>query len=113
MVLTLLGASASSMAGFQQLITQFGPMLLIMVLLVVVMILPQRRQQKKVKQMMSSLKEGDCVRTIGGFYGKIVQVKEDVIMLEIGPDKVRMPITKGAIATVENNDVVNESSVSK
>lgn len=111
MVMTLLGASASSMEGFQQLVTQFGPMLLIMVLLVVVMILPQRRQQKKVKEMMSALKEGDCIRTIGGFYGKIVQVKEDVVMLEFGPDKVRMPVIKSAIATVENTDIENEGKV--
>ena len=63
------------------------PILMIVVLLVV-MIIPQRRRDKKVKDMLSSLKQGDRVRTIGGIYGTISSIKDDVIVLSVGPDKV-------------------------
>ncbi len=82
-----------------------NPSLLIVVLMVVmfaVMIIPQRRREKKVKDMLSALKPGDRVRTIGGIYGTIGSIKDDVVTLVVGPDKVRLVFARGAISTVEN-----------
>ena len=82
------------------------PIVMIVVLLVV-MIIPQRRRDKKVKDMLSSLKQGDRVRTIGGIYGTISSVKDDVIVLSVGPDKVKLVFARGAISQVEDAGVEN------
>ena len=81
--------------------------LLMIVVLIVVMIVPQRRRDKKVKEMLNALKPGDRVRTIGGIYGTISSVKDDVIVLTVGPDKVKLVFARGAISQVEETGVEN------
>ena len=82
------------------------PIALILVL-IVVMIVPQRRRDKKVKDMLGALKPGDRVRTIGGVYGTISSIKDDVIVLAVGPDKVKLVFARGAISQVEDAGVEN------
>ena len=88
------------------LMTLLLPLLMVVVLLVV-MIIPQRRRDKKVKDMLGSLKQGDRVRTIGGIYGTISSIKDDVIVLSVGPDKVKLVFARGAISQVEDAGVEN------
>ena len=83
------------------------PLILIMVVLMAVMIIPQRRRDKKVKEMLASIRPGDRVRTIGGIYGTISSVKEDVIVLTVGPDKIKLVFARGAISQVEEQGVEN------
>ena len=92
--------------GSSSILTMLLPLLMVVVLLVV-MIIPQRRRDKKVKDMLSSLKQGDRVRTIGGIYGTISSVKDDVIVLSVGPDKVKLVFARGAISQVEDAGVEN------
>jgi preprotein translocase subunit YajC len=77
----------------------------IFVVFILLMIIPQRKRKKQQQQLMDSLKPGKMIKTIGGMYGKIVAVKEDLVTIEALPDKVRLVYTKGAIATVEDSDV--------
>ena len=72
------------------------------------LIRPQQKQQKKVNEMLNNLKVGDRVKTIGGLYGRIVKIKDDVVVLEVGANKVEMPFSRKAIGTVEDADVENE-----
>lgn len=81
------------------------PLLAIVVLMIVMTIIPQRKRDKQVKEMMDNLKKGDVVRTIGGLHGRIVTLKEDVVVLETGPDKVKLVFSRSAIATVGDADV--------
>lgn len=76
-----------------------------------VMIIPQRKREKKVKAMLEGIKEGDRIRTIGGFYGRVCNVKEDIITFECGPDKVKLSLAKNAVATVDNTEVENEGGI--
>ncbi len=85
-------------------------MIILMVVMFAVMIIPQRRRDKKVKDMLNALKPGDRVRTIGGIYGTIGSIKDDVVTLIVGPDKVRLVFTRGAISTVENVAAENTMS---
>ncbi len=85
--------------------------ILLIVIFVVLIIVPNRRRDKKFKDMLASLKVGDNIKTIGGIYGKIVNIKEDLITIETGPDKTKLLMAKSAIGTVESNDV--ESDVAK
>ena len=98
--------TGSCLGGGNSIWMMLMPLLMIVVLLVV-MIIPQRRRDKKVKDMLSSLKQGDRVRTIGGIYGTISSVKDDVIVLSVGPDKVKLVFARGAISQVEDAGVEN------
>ena len=103
----LQGASESAEGcGGGNMMTLLLPLLMVVVLLVV-MIIPQRRRDKKVKDMLGSLKTGDRVRTIGGIYGTISSIKDDVIVLSVGPDKVKLVFARGAISQVEDMGVEN------
>ena len=77
----------------------------IFVVFILLMIIPQRRRKKQMQQLMDSLKPGKMIKTIGGMYGKIVAVKEDLVPIEALPDKVRLVYTKGAIASVEDSEL--------
>lgn len=80
-------------------------MLVVMVGLFFAMSIPQRKREKKVKEMLDSLKPGDRVRTIGGIYGTVTSIKEDVVTVSVGPDKIRLVFARGAIATIEDAPV--------
>lgn len=61
---------------------------------------PQKKKDTKIKEMRSSLKVGDDVITIGGIYGKVLIVKEDIITLEVGSTKTRLDVTRWAIGSI-------------
>lgn len=63
---------------------------------------PQQKKEKEVRNMREALRVGDEVITIGGIYGKIVKVKEDIITIEVGSNKTRFDITKWAVGSVVN-----------
>lgn len=71
---------------------------------------PQKKKEKEVKEMRSSLRTGDDIITIGGIYGKVLKVKEDIITIEVGNAKTRLDVTKWAIGSVVNK---NESKNTK
>ena len=80
-------------------------MLVMIVVLFFVMSIPQRKRDKKMKEMLASVKQGDRVRTIGGIYGTVTNIKDDVVTISVGPDKVRLVFARGAIATIEDAPV--------
>ncbi len=94
-------APAGGMNTWVMLLVMLG----LMIVLFVVMSIPQRKREKKVKEMLNALKPGDRVRTIGGIYGTVTSVKDDVITLSVGPDKARLVFARGAIATIEDAPV--------
>ena len=100
--------SSSFTSGLSSFFSSYGLLIVLMVAMFAIMIIPQRRRDKKVKDMLSSLKAGDRVRTIGGIYGTIASIKEDTVMLLVGPDKVKLVFARGAIAQVEDAGVENE-----
>lgn len=83
-------------------ILSFLPILAVFVVLILVMYLPQRKQQKKTKEMLSNMKKGDRVRTIGGIFGTIVDINDEVVTVQVGPDKARLVFSRGAIAQVDS-----------
>ena len=99
--------AGSGLTGF---FTNNGSMIIIILMMVVlfaVMIIPQRRRDKKIKSMLAAVKVGDRVRTIGGIYGTVTSIKEDIITVSVGPDKARLVFARGAIANVEDSPVEN------
>lgn len=62
-----------------------GMLIIMMIVLLLVMIIPQRKRDKKIKDMLASIKVGDRVRTIGGIYGTVTNIKDDIITISVGP----------------------------
>lgn len=66
------------------------------------MIRPQKKEQKKTAAMLSALAVGDCILTTSGFYGIIIDIQEDTVIVEFGNNKnCRIPMAKSAISQVE------------
>lgn len=63
----------------------------------VFMIMPRKKQEKKHNDMVSELKRGDAVTTIGGIKGEVAKVKEDSIVVRVA-DGVEIEFVKRAIA---------------
>jgi len=99
--------SADAVSGISGFFSNGGLLIILMIGLFAIMIIPQRKREKKVKDMLAALKPGDRVRTIGGIYGTISSIKDDIVTLSVGPDKVRIVFARGAIANVENVAVEN------
>ena len=66
------------------------------------MIRPQQKEAKKKNAMLAELAVGDTVLTTSGFYGVIIDIADDTIIVEFGSNKnCRIPMQKGAIVEVE------------
>ncbi len=61
------------------------------------MIRPQKKKQKEEEKMRNNLQPGDEIMTIGGFYGKVISVKEDSVVIESVVDRSKQKITRNAI----------------
>ena len=63
---------------------------------------PQKKEQKRVAAMLSALEAGDCVLTSSGFYGVVIDINDDTVIVEFGNNKnCRIPMEKSAISRVE------------
>ncbi|MCR5012706.1 MAG: preprotein translocase subunit YajC [Lachnospiraceae bacterium] len=66
------------------------------------MIRPQRKEQKKMQEMLQEMEVGDVVVTTSGFYGVLIDITEEDVIVEFGSNKnCRIPMRKSAIAQVE------------
>ena len=66
------------------------------------MIRPQKKEQKKLQAMLNDLAVGDAVVTTSGFYGVVIDITDDDVIVEFGNNKnCRIPMRKEAIAQVE------------
>jgi preprotein translocase subunit YajC len=74
----------------------FLPLLLIVVVFYFFMIRPQMKRQKETRLFRESLAKGDKVVTTGGIYGKITEIKETTIILEIAKD-IQIKVDKNGI----------------
>ena len=63
---------------------------------------PQKKEQQKKTSMLSELAVGDTVLTTSGFYGTVIDIDEDTVIVEFGSNKnCRIPMQKSAISAVE------------
>ena len=66
------------------------------------MLRPQKKEQKRVQSMLSEMAIGDTVLTTSGFYGVIIDITDEDVIVEFGSNKnCRIPMQKAAIADVE------------
>ena len=67
-----------------------------------IFIRPERKEQKRAEAMISEMEGGDTVLTTSGFYGVIIDISDDDIIVEFGSNRnCRIPMQKAAVAQVE------------
>lgn len=72
------------------------------------MIRPQRKKDKKVKDMLSALKVGDRICTIGGIYGTVTKLRDDTLTIVVGTQKSEMVMARWAVRSVEDAATEND-----
>ncbi|MFI3237253.1 MAG: preprotein translocase subunit YajC [Lachnospiraceae bacterium] len=66
---------------------------------------PQKKEQKRMSAMIAAVEIGDYVLTNSGFYGSIIDITEDTVIVEFGNNRnCRIPMKKSAIAQIEKAD---------
>ena len=75
-----------------------------------VILRPQKKEQKKMDAMVAALEIGDSVLTTSGFYGVVIDVMDEVVIVEFGSNKnCRIPMKKTAIVEVEKPGSAQET----
>ena len=77
---------------------QLVPMLIVFVVFYLVLLLPEKKRKKQYMQMLDNLQVNDEIMTRGGIIGKIISIDGENMVLESGPDRARLKMTKNAIA---------------
>ncbi|MCE5342891.1 MAG: preprotein translocase subunit YajC [Eubacteriales bacterium] len=103
------GTTTTAASG--DILTLVVPMVLMFAVFYFLLIRPQRKKDKKVKDMLSALKVGDRISTIGGIFGTITAIKDDSMELTVGKDNVKLIMARWAIRQVENGPVENDAQV--
>ncbi len=110
MNLFLTGDAAATTAEATQGGGMFGGSIWVTVIYIVVIVgffyfmlyRPQQKEKKKFNAMMSSMEVGDIVVTTSGFYGVLIDITEEDVIVEFGNNKnCRIPMKKAAIAQIE------------
>ena len=85
-----------------------GPMFWVVYIVIIfafmylVILRPQNKQKKQQEELMASMAVGDTCLTTSGFYGTIIDITDDVVIVEFGSNKnCRIPMQKTAIVQVE------------
>lgn len=104
------GASAGSTA---QLLTTFVPFGLVILIFYFLIIRPQNKKQKETERMLSSVKKGDKVVTIGGVHGVVQSVKEGGTVVVKVDENCKMEFSRSAIASVVVDKVEKAEKPSK
>lgn len=94
------GAAAASTGGLLTTIVLYVVVLGAMMYFMAIR--PQKKQQQRHDELMSALENGDYILTSSGFYGTVIDITDDTVIVEFGNNKnCRIPMKKDAIIEVE------------
>ena len=69
---------------------------------------PQKKEQERHKALLASMEVGDSVLTTAGFYGTVIDMQDDTIIVEFGNNKnCRIPMQKAAVVEIEKANAEN------
>ena len=95
----LMGVPEGGAGGSGQMVTTFITFGLVILIFYFLIIRPQNKKQKETKKMLSALKKGDKVVSIGGVHGTVVAVKEQSTVVKVD-DNTKLEFSKSAISSV-------------
>ena len=106
-----MSSTASSTASMGMMILW---MVVIFGVMYFLMIRPQKKEQKRLQAMPNSMEVGDSIVTTSGFYGVIIDMTEEDVIVEFGNNKnCRIPMQKAAIAAIEKPEEAVEAKETK
>ncbi|MEM7055762.1 MAG: preprotein translocase subunit YajC [Bacteroidota bacterium] len=100
----LLEATAKSGVPIQQIVL-LGSIILVFYFF---MIRPQQKRQKEQRNLLEQIKKGEQVVTIGGIHGKVHEVTDDLVTLEIDNKGSKLSVSKGAISIESTKKYMNK-----
>ncbi len=96
------GAETGATGGTGGMLILVAQLAALGVIMYFLLIRPQKKQQKKMQAMLSTIGVGDSVVTSSGFYGVVIDLMDEVVIVEFGNNKnCRIPIKKSAITEIE------------
>ena len=98
---TTADAAAAEVNPTMAMIIQMAPFIILIVVFYFMLIRPQRKRDKAENEMRRNLEVGDEVTTRGGLVGRVSNIKDDIITIETGANKVKISVQRWAIATKE------------
>ncbi len=102
---SLLLAAKQASAGAGSMIVTLLPMVVILGGMYFFLMRPQKKQEAQHKALLENMEIGDSVLTTSGFYGMVIDISEDTVIVEFGGNKnCRIPMQKSAIVDVEKVD---------
>ncbi len=94
--------TAAAGGGTSSILMMVGYIAIFGVAIYFLMIRPQKKEQKRMESLLSTMAPGDSVLTTSGFYGVVIDVTDDTVIVEFGNNKnCRIPMQKSAITQVE------------
>ena len=91
------GESMPGAGDYMSMIASFAPIVILIVLFYFLLIRPQRKRDKAEREMRNSIEVGDEISTIGGFIDRVVNIKDDVLIIESSNDRTKPKIFRWAI----------------
>jgi len=88
------GSSSSTLFSFL-------PLVAIVAIFYFLILRPQNKKQRETKQMLSAIKKGDRVVTVGGIHGVIQNVRENTVIVKVD-DNVKLELSRSAISSVSS-----------
>lgn len=92
-------------------IAQSWPIMLVIGVFYFVTFIPEQKRRKAYMSLLADLKVNDQVATKGGILGRIVSLDQDTLVLETGPDRVRIKFTRGAVSTRTSREETETGTV--
>ena len=93
---------ATAEGGMSSMLLMVGYIVLFGAFMYFIAIRPQKKEQKRVEAMLSDMAIGDAIVTTSGFYGIVIDITEEDVIVEFGNNKnCRIPMKKEAVAQVE------------
>ena len=100
----LLASDTAGTGGVGSIVSLIWPFILMFAIFYFLLIRPQQKKQKARAGMLSTLKKGDKVVTIGGLHGKIVEITDDIIVLLVN-DATKLTFDRSSISQGVHTDV--------
>ena len=92
----------SSSGGTGAMLSLVLPLAVMFLLMYFMIMRPQKKEQQRIKSMLAAMEVGDTVVTTSGFYGVLINIAEEDVIVEFGNNRnCRIPMRKAAIAEVE------------
>lgn len=92
----------SSSGGTGAMLSLVLPLAVMFLLMYFMIMRPQKKEQQRIRSMLAAMEVGDTVVTTSGFYGVLINIAEEDVIVEFGNNRnCRIPMRKSAIAEVE------------